>query len=260
MLTWNSSLCWMLCLSVRLLRHVEAGTAKLTLNGPRTRVVLARHDLRLNFTAVVPRNTTHNILQCYREKKSVTPEHNLETGWKERHEQVEVVLSLNDSSDSGQYRCTFRNAPPVYLYILARDEGFTKQYLSDDVVAPVAILTALLLVFSTLGSVYIYKSQAALDGHGDGGTNVTMVRTSQGGDAGGAAVEDATDDEEAAAAADNSVYTTLESRPASIYEVLDPSASNSRTQSKKSSRKSSKKKDEAAPAEDGIFESVYENL
>ncbi|XP_041958567.1 uncharacterized protein LOC121717912 isoform X3 [Alosa sapidissima] len=254
MFTWSSLLYWML---VCLFGHIE-GPAKLTLNGPRTRIVLTGHQLLLNFTVTVPRNTTHDALRCYRGNKCVTPEYNLESDLKERNERVEVVLMFNHSSDSGEYRCSYKSAS-LYLAILARDEGFTERYrdLTDNVIAPMATLTVLLLIFSTLGSVYIYKSQAPLGGHGDNGTNVTRIRTSQGGDAGGAGVQDATDEE---AAPDNSVYTTLESRPASIYDVLDPSASNSRTQSKKSSRKRSQKKDEVAPAEDGIFESVYENL
>ncbi|XP_042559470.1 uncharacterized protein si:ch211-243a20.4 isoform X2 [Clupea harengus] len=244
MSVWKTIHWWML---ICLLDHIEGGT-KITLLGPRTRIVLAGHDLKLNFNITLPPNTTMDNLRCYNSDGHVY-------SYKSKEEEQEVLLRFTDSRQSGVYHCKCKHAI-VYLAVLVRDKGFEETYhgLGDEVVAPVAILTVLLVIFSTLGSVYICKSQAAHGDQGDRSVRVVTGRASQEGDSGG---QEGNDEEEAA---DNSVYTTLESRPASIYEVLDPSASNSGTQSKKKSKKGSKKKDETASAEDGIFESVYANL
>ncbi|KAL2086544.1 hypothetical protein ACEWY4_017603 [Coilia grayii] len=235
--------------SLGLLGQAGGSKAKFSLHGQRTHVVLAGHDLRLKFT--VPQNTTAAMLECYHgDHRHVTTLYNPLSS-----NLGEVVLLLNHSSESGEYHCKHSHAGNVYLAILVRDEGFTETYhgLRDEVVAPVSAVTVLLLIFSVVGSIYIYKSQTAEGGQGGGGVSVAGGRTSHGEDSG----EQEGEDEEGGA---NSVYTTLESRPASIYEVLDRSVSSSRTQSKKSSRRRSKKKEEAASGEDGIFESVYENV
>lgn len=228
---------------------------QLTLVGPRTRVVLAGHDVRLNFSATVLHNSSAGCLQCYRDNNRLTPAYILQSDpYHDQKKKKEVVLHLNSSSESGEYYCSYKNAR-VNFVIVARDVGFKRTYTNDVVIAPVATLTVLLLIFSTVGSCYIYKSQAANERRRDSGTSATQSRTSQKEDDGG---QEGTSEEATA----NSVYTALESRPTSIYDVLDPSAlsSSRRTQSKKKTSKRLKKKDEVASEEDGIFESVYENL
>ncbi|XP_063065164.1 uncharacterized protein si:ch211-243a20.4 isoform X2 [Engraulis encrasicolus] len=266
MSSWITVLC---SVFLGLLGQTE-GRATITLNVPHTHVVLAGQKLHLKFIVTVPLNTSAATLACYHDDRKVTSTYHIDPNTI-RGQRNKFIL-FNNSSESGEYHCRFTHGDTwqnIYLAVLVQDKGFREMYhgLRDEVVAPVAAVTVFFLIFSVVGTICIYRSQAAEGrpgnigagtGAGTAGARTSVASATRTSVASGNAAVQAVDDEDGGA---NSVYTTLESRPTSIYDVLDPSVSGSRAQSKKSSRKRSKKQGEAASAaEDGIFESVYENL
>ena len=91
-----------------------AGGTKITLLGPRTRIVLAGHDLKLNFNITLPPNTTMDNLRCYNSDGHVY-------SYESKEEEQEVLLRFTDSRQSGVYHCKCKHAI-VYLAVLVRGE------------------------------------------------------------------------------------------------------------------------------------------
>ncbi|KAK1886772.1 ATP synthase epsilon chain [Dissostichus eleginoides] len=118
---------------------------------------------------------------------------------------------------SGEYSCQYKTAK-VYWFLRLRGEGYRQQVFMDNSgIIVVAVFTGVLLVFSVVGSVYVFR------GHG-----------------------------------------SLESRPRSIYDVLDHSAAKKEPNQRKAKpkKKEPQEKMPQTPQDqnEGTFECVYENF
>ncbi|KAI4871977.1 hypothetical protein NFI96_034498 [Prochilodus magdalenae] len=161
-----------------------------------------------------------------------------------KKQQLWANITMHNSSSSGEY-CFHYLKEKCYLVVLVRDVGYIRpdEHLESDVI-PLLLVTTILLLFSIAGSVYVFKwhkDHPESEEAGDGGNirnrenNVTTTAQSPNSE---------------------SVYTALEPRPVSIYDVLN--VDQVRRQS--TEKRTSKEMVEASKAEEGIFESVYENL
>ncbi|XP_028828297.1 NFAT activation molecule 1 isoform X3 [Denticeps clupeoides] len=232
-------LCWMVY--SRLLDYVT-GRPKLHLSGSRTRVALAQETLSFAFHSTVPGNASvrRNEFECFFGHKKV---YSLVTS----SPNTSFSISLRNSSESGEYYCT-RYGAQAHWVILVRDEGYQEgDGETLETLAPVFLLIVLLFIFSLAGSIYTFKrekqsqseSRHAQDGGGAGGGRGSSSEARPEEDVG-----------------PSSLYAALESRPASIYDVLNKSAMRSQRGPSQEHRKEIK----TTSTEGEIFESVYENL
>ncbi|XP_028828296.1 NFAT activation molecule 1 isoform X2 [Denticeps clupeoides] len=282
-------LCWMVY--SRLLDYVT-GRPKLHLSGSRTRVALAQETLSFAFHSTVPGNASvrRNEFECFFGHKKVyslvtsSPntsfsislrnssesgeyyctrygaqahwvilvrgEH--QSGWGDGWHVVRMVFTVlqNETEQEREPRGTC-NISLLHLVtvLLCRflDEGYQEgDGETLETLAPVFLLIVLLFIFSLAGSIYTFKreksqseSRHAQDGGGAGGGRGSSSEARPEEDVG-----------------PSSLYAALESRPASIYDVLNKSAMRSQRGPSQEHRKEIK----TTSTEGEIFESVYENL
>ncbi|MCJ8747994.1 hypothetical protein PDJAM_G00159860 [Pangasius djambal] len=215
--------------------------AKLSLKS-RTSVALAGKTVIHQLEVTIPPNGTQGYVMCYRNSHEV---------WRHQIEQnnspnpvtkhLSPNITMHNSSCSGEYYFMYMNER-LYWVVLVRDVGYLPD--TESFVIPFLVVIIILLLLSVAGSVYIfmwYKNQSLSEGDGDQVKAKSRKRNAV------ETVEGATSD---------SVYTALEHRTVSVYDVLNvDEARKSNTESQ-----TSKTKARPSPVEEGIFESVYENL
>ncbi|XP_040891455.1 uncharacterized protein LOC121180265 isoform X2 [Toxotes jaculatrix] len=126
-------------------------------------------------------------------------------------------------------------------------------------IIPVAVITCVLLVFSAVGSVYVFRGhwKEQITECGKTARKQTQSREER------EAREMEEENSKEITAPSTSFYASLEPRPRSIYEVLDHSAANREPDKKKAKPKNNEPQKTTAQTthqEEGIFESVYENF
>ncbi|KAM4603383.1 NFAT activation molecule 1 [Polymixia lowei] len=229
-------------------------------------IALAGEDLDIDIVVVQPANQSGNALKCFN-PKGVEIYRSLLSGTTDRVEVAKLTLPLTGllKSDSGEYRCEYFSSR-FYWVLLVRDESYQQPYSLADYrrLIIVGALTSVLLIFSMAGSVYIFK------GHWDS-ASLNTERGSTGEREEQKRDESREEEEEGdnnhtitAAAPPASFYASLEPRPRSIYDVLDPSAANTE-ESQKKPKPNSKEFDKTMGQtthnqDDGVFECVYENF
>ncbi|KAB5523495.1 hypothetical protein PHYPO_G00153210 [Pangasianodon hypophthalmus] len=215
--------------------------AKLSLKS-RTSVALAGKTVIHQLKVTIPPNGTKDYIICYQ---------NMHRVWQKEIEQnpspnskiIELSpnITMHNSSSSGEYYFSYKSEK-LYWVVLVRDVGYLPD--TESFIIPLLVVIILLLLLSIAGSVYIfkwYKNQSLSEGDGDKVKAKNRTRNAV------ATVEGATSD---------SVYTALDHRTVSVYDVLNvDEARKAKTESQTSNKKA-----KPSPVEEGIFESVYENL
>ncbi|XP_073328219.1 NFAT activation molecule 1 [Pagrus major] len=236
-------------------------------------VAFTGEDLNIKSSLQVPANQTNDILTCS------DPFHTqiyecaipLTTNKPTTFDQT---LELKNLNISGEYSCRYKNAK-VFWFLRVRNDGYkepTKDYTEFIIVA---VLTAVLLVFSVVGSVYVFRGHWEERGTDSGNAGRKQKQNRE--DSKEKEMEK--DNVDAITATSTSFYASLEARPRSIYDVLDHSAANREPeQSKAKPKKKEPKKKEpkkrepkkkepkkpmvqtTQPQNEDVFESVYENF
>ncbi|KAM9455059.1 NFAT activation molecule 1 [Clarias gariepinus] len=150
-------------------------------------------------------------------------------------------IIMNNSSCSGEYYFQYQKEK-VYWVVLVRDMGY--QADTETLIISLAVIIIVLLSLSITGSVYIfkwYKNHPPFEGDKNEAKAEKRKRNTV-----------ATEEGDMS----DSVYTTLDQTTVSVYDVLNVDEERrARTESQ-----TSKKKAKPSTGEEGIFESVYENL
>ncbi|GAA6087899.1 uncharacterized protein si:ch211-243a20.4 [Tachysurus ichikawai] len=212
--------------------------AKLVLKH-RTSMALAGERVSNMLEVTIPANSTGHLIKCFYKSHQVWEHPTVYTSsvFPQKID-LPVNITMHNSSCSGEYYFEYMNEK-VYWVVRVQDMG----YQLHSVIPMLAVISVLLLLLSIIGSVYIcmwYKNHFPSEGDEDD------VKA-KGGKRNTVATEGATSD---------SVYTALENRTVSVYEVLNVDEV-TRASAK---CQTSKKKAKPSPVEEGIFESVYENL
>lgn len=245
-----------LCVLMGLGNH-QAQEANPTISMPdRIRVALAGETVHYKLKVTIPMNQSTSDLVCSGppDQKKIKewrilfpPETNTRTfNWE---------ITAYNSSYSGEYNCKYKNVE-IFWTLLVKDEGYRQLYSGFILFLVLGVLTAGLLIFSVIGSIYLFKSQS----NGSTGSGVSRRNRCENEE------EEENSKTSVNAAASASVYASLESRPASVYEVLTPGASaaavnrESVQRKGKVKRKSKESTENATPKGEGIFECVYENF
>uniref|UniRef100_UPI003AADEFD2 NFAT activation molecule 1 n=1 Tax=Centroberyx gerrardi TaxID=166262 RepID=UPI003AADEFD2 len=234
--------------------------------GNRVWVALAGEDLHIDLVLVKPDNQSGDSLKCFTPKNKEI--HRIpkvsETGANEEKRSVE--LTNVKSLDSGEYRCEYITAR-AYWALLVRDEGYWEPLTMAGYkgIIVVGVFTFVLLVFSVLGSVYVFTGRwDNVTSNTDNGHTGRREREQNREEGREEEVEE--DNTDAVTTPSTSFYASLQPRPRSIYDVLDHSAANTEAAERRANSKSEKPETtvivEQTPnnQDEGVFESVYENF
>ncbi|KAF0037498.1 hypothetical protein F2P81_010372 [Scophthalmus maximus] len=191
-------------------------------------VAFAGEDLKFQSNIIKQANHSKDTMTCF------DPFHNQiysydipATSGVQQH--FQQIVHLNHLTSSGEYYCQFQTVK-VYWFLRVRADGYQEPTILDNTeILIVAIFTSLLLVFSVVGSVYVFrgdwKEQITSCGKTDEkrqqnrGENMTRK------------MED--DNEDIIKPPSTSFYASLEPRTGSIYDVLEPSTANREQDQKK---------------------------
>ncbi|KAG7315884.1 hypothetical protein KOW79_020750 [Hemibagrus wyckioides] len=212
--------------------------AKLLLKN-RTCVALAGEAV-IHRLEIMPDNSTEGRIRCF---------HNSHQVWEQSIDKANSLIRMSaniimhNSSCSGEYYFEYMNEKQ-YWVVLVRESGFQPNTMMFAI--HLLVVISILLLLSVIGSVYIYKwykNHSPSEGDGDKVKAKKRKRNTV------ATVEGAMSE---------SVYTALQHNTVSVYDVLNvDEAKTASTESQTSKKKVSKT---SKPVEEGIFESVYENL
>ncbi|XP_028261690.1 NFAT activation molecule 1 [Parambassis ranga] len=216
-------------------------------------VTFKGEDLNISGTLTQPVNQTADVLKCSGPSHRQIFHCDIPTN---SYPNTTLMLQLKKLNLSGDYYCQYKTAK-VYWFVWVRDEGYKAPVDHTEYI--MAIITGVLLLFSVVGSVYVFRGdwkekiiKCAESSKNPGQTR--KVRKEQ-------EMEDNT-----AVIADQSTsfYASLEPRPGSIYHVLDRSAANGEQEQKKVKHKKKEIKQTVAQTtenkDEGVFECVYENF
>ncbi|XP_026870643.2 uncharacterized protein si:ch211-243a20.4 [Electrophorus electricus] len=207
----------------------------------KTSVALAGETLHYSILFNVPANKSSNV-RCFRDRDKVG-------NWSVKSNitkrvKLWVNITMLNSSDSGEY-CFHYGDQVNCSVVLVRNVGYLEPYkvLESDVIS-LLVLNTLLLLFSVFGSVYVFKWHKDYPPSEKGGEGTKQRKR-----------ESNTGMRDEVPSSD-SLYMSLEPRPVSIYDVLNVDE----TRRKSAERVKSKEPAKTSQEEQGIFESVYENL
>ncbi|XP_071329388.1 NFAT activation molecule 1 isoform X4 [Trachinotus anak] len=158
--------------------------------------------------------------------------------------------------------CSGMDAPNLTLestvFVALAGDGYTRPI--DYTFIIMSVFTGVLLVFSVVGSVYVFRGhqKEQITQCGEMGGKRKQNREKR------KAREMKDDNIDVTTAPSTSLYASLETRPRSIYDVLDHSAAKRESdQGKTKAKKNEPQKTTEQTAqhqEEGVFESVYENF
>ncbi|XP_061585621.1 uncharacterized protein LOC133450769 [Cololabis saira] len=248
-LTWIS----VVFLPAMCLRHAMIPT--LRLESP-VFVAFSGKDLTIGSELITPVNQTKDHLRCFcpSGRKIYFTVIDSITG---THVPYKLQLKLKNLNISGEYHCTYKTARASW-FLRVRDEGYRKMVKLDTELIPVSVLIGVLLLFSVLGSAYVFR------GHWKEKITESGRKQHNREEEKDKAKEVEEDKMDMRAAQSTSFYASLEPRPRSIYDVLDPSAAKAEPDREKNGCKTKKPLKPAPPTaehpDDGTLECVYENF
>lgn len=168
-------------------------------------------------------------------------------------------LELKNLKISGDYYCQYQTVK-VHWFLRVTAVGYKEPVIPEYTeFTIVAIVTGVLLIFSVLGSVYVFRGhwKEKLTECGGAGKTTEQSREEEG-------ENKETDSVDVTAVQSTSFYASLEPRPRSIYDVLDHSPGGreeDQNTAKPEKKEVTKKAVQTTKDQDeGIFESVYENF
>lgn len=189
-------------------------------------VAFKGENLTIAYKLKKPRNQSEAILRCCDPSETQIYSRNV-LGTGESAEEVSQSFVLENTVTSGEYYCQYEDAK-AYWFLRVRDHGYENIALLDYTkFIIVAISTGVLLVFSVVGSVYVFRGHWKCGNAGDERTQNREERK----------VEDNTNE---VSSPSTSFYASLEARPRSIYDVLDHSAANTQPEQRKDKPKKDK--------------------
>ncbi|XP_021179768.2 uncharacterized protein si:ch211-243a20.4 isoform X2 [Fundulus heteroclitus] len=218
-------------------------------------VAFSGGELTLEVTVHTPTNQTEDELRCYDPFNSQIGIFHISPTQREKP----VRRQLKNMSQSGMYTCKYLEAE-VKWFLRVTDKFHVKSPMLDyREIIIVGLFTGVLLVFSVLGSVCVFR------GHWIETSSNSLVRSrKQKERREEKETENEEDNMDMTTAQSSSFYASLEPRTRSIYDVLDHSAAKSdeqQTKTKSPETELSKEVKQTPEHQDeGIFESVYENF
>lgn len=222
-------------------------------------VALVGENLNIRGELTLPANQSRGKLTCY--DPSHSPIYSCDVyETTDEPKIVQLELELKHLNCSGEYSCRYEKTT-VYWFLRVSDGGYTDPVVWDYTeMIIVTVFTGVLLVFSVVGSVYVFRGhwKESITEHGDTGRKRKQNREEK------KERQVEQDNMEAITAPSTSFYASLETRPRSIYDVLDRSAANRESEpSKAKPKKKEPPKMMVQPTQhqqEGVFESVYENF
>ncbi|XP_078137652.1 uncharacterized protein nfam1 [Sander vitreus] len=217
-------------------------------------VAFAGEEITITYKLAIPANQTRDSLTCSDPLQNVIYScHISETTGRT------LILELKNLNMSGEYSCQYQTAK-VYWFLRVRGDGYRDLVMLDYTeFIIVAVFTGVLLVFSVVGSVCVFRGHGKKCPTERGSTDRKRKQNRE-----EMETEMEEDNMDVITAPSTSFYASLETRPRSIYDVLDHSAANIEPdQSKAKPKKRELKEMMAQPTQDqheGVFESVYENF
>ncbi|XP_029293859.1 NFAT activation molecule 1 [Cottoperca gobio] len=220
-------------------------------------VAIKGEDLNIDYVLKIPANQTEDILTC------VDP-HNEEIYHSDipsttKPQTVRQTLLLKNLKLSGEYSCQY-NTVEVYWFTRVRGDGYKEIVLDQKKFIIVPVITCVLLVFSVVGSVCVFRGHWIARSTESGNIKRNQKQSTE--ERMKREMEEPNMD--VILAPSTSFYASLETRPRSIYDVLDHSAANEEPdQSKAKPKKREPQKKIPQTTEDqneGVFECVYENF
>ncbi|XP_041840270.1 uncharacterized protein si:ch211-243a20.4 [Melanotaenia boesemani] len=209
-------------------------------------------DLSIGCEIKKPANETKSQLKCFNSHNieihsvDITAQ-GLQPGTETRN------LHLKKLNDSGKYYCRYKQSQ-AYWFLRVRTEGYKHvEPWGYKEFSIVAVVTGGLLIFSVVGSVYVFrghwKERITACGEADRKEKRKHTETEE-------------DNMDVMAAQSTSFYASLEPRPRSIYDVLDHSAPRiePKDPKKPNSKKTGLSEKVKETPDEGVFESVYENV
>nr|XP_023663487.1 uncharacterized protein LOC111841746 [Paramormyrops kingsleyae] len=212
-------------------------------------VALRRDVLRFHFTIFVPKNQSLELFQCSHTKsgKKILKHRSEILTDTDKFVNI-VILPINNSSDSGEYFCSYKNTY-VYWMVLVRDEGYREPDPDNSVFICIGSLAAGLFLFSVIGSTVLCKDYRCCPKDSE---------NNEEGMEGNRKVKDESIED---SANDGSVYMGLQPSTSSIYNVIGSVSPAKETKQKKEAQSATKEtsKMQKTQKEEDIIESVYEN-
>ncbi|KAM4595145.1 NFAT activation molecule 1 isoform 2-T2 [Fundulus diaphanus] len=219
-------------------------------------VAFLGEDLTLEVTEHNPTNQTEDELRCYDPSHSQIDIFHINPTQREKP----LRLLLKNMNHSGKYTCKYLKAE-VKWFLRVTDKFHVKSQMVDyREIIIVGLFTGVLLVFSVLVSVCVFR------GHWIETSSDSLVRSRKQKERREEKkeTENEEDNMDMTTAQSSSFYASLEPRTRSIYDVLDHSAAKSdeqQTKTKSPETELSKEVKQTPEHQDeGIFESVYENF
>ncbi|XP_029366402.1 NFAT activation molecule 1 [Echeneis naucrates] len=201
--------------------------------------------LTIKYKVEKPANSSQSMLTCYDplNKSIYTSALTDET----------ADIPVKNVSQSGEYYCEYRTAK-AYWYLLVRDDGYVEPPVLEYIIIPAFIVV--LLIIGVVGSVFVFR------GHQNKSKTTTYPETNGKRKQNTEERKGRETGDENTNAPSTSVYASLEIRPGSIYDVLDHSATNTKSDQKKPKAKKKEPQITKTPKnqDEGVFESVYENF
>ncbi|XP_071329386.1 NFAT activation molecule 1 isoform X2 [Trachinotus anak] len=219
-------------------------------------VALAGEDLTIKCDVRKPANLGVDNMTCSDPLHKEIYNCNI-TETKDQTKNISLKLHLQQLNDSGEYSCQYQTVK-VYWFLRVRRDGYTRPI--DYTFIIMSVFTGVLLVFSVVGSVYVFRGhqKEQITQCGEMGGKRKQNREKR------KAREMKDDNIDVTTAPSTSLYASLETRPRSIYDVLDHSAAKRESdQGKTKAKKNEPQKTTEQTAqhqEEGVFESVYENF
>ncbi|XP_054460322.1 uncharacterized protein si:ch211-243a20.4 [Anoplopoma fimbria] len=229
-------------------------------------VAFAGEELNFNCTVLKPANLSIDYLTCFNPlNKQIFSCDIRETGISPQS--FKFTLELKNMTSSGEYSCQYKTSK-VYWYlrvtnkhpVFPSDSKMDSGMFYKKEIIIVGFFTGVLLVFSVVGSVYVFRGhwKEINTEHGDIGQKQNQNREENNE---GEVEEDNVD---VITAPSTSFYASLETRPRSIYDVLDHSAANREPGPSKANPKKKEPKETVVQStqdqQEGVFECVYENF
>ncbi|XP_029949888.1 NFAT activation molecule 1 [Salarias fasciatus] len=219
-------------------------------------VAFKGEDLTITGNLSKPANQGPDILTCFNPSRQKI--YSCDTKATANSTDSEPLnLELKKLSDSGEYYCEYKTVK-VHWFLLVRDAGYKEAEMLDYTEFIIlGVVTAVLMVFSIVGSVYVFRGHWKVTKCGGTGKKQPQNREEK-------TQSETGEDKVDVTAQSSSFYASLEPRPASIYDVLDHSAANKQPEQKKAKPKKRGPKEAVQPnteqPDEGVFECVYENF
>ncbi|KAM7008654.1 uncharacterized protein LKV04_000750 [Tautogolabrus adspersus] len=206
----------------------------------------------------IPGNQSKDILQCFDPSQRQIYSCNV-TDTADQPLNTTLILEPKNLIRSGEYRCRYKTAT-VYWFLRLRDKVYSEPIMWNPTELIVAIFTSGLLVFSVVGSVYVFRGnwKEHFTHCGQPSRKDKKKREER------MVREEQEDNLNVVTDPSTSFYASLEQRPGSIYDVLDRSTT--KGGSDKSKAKVKKKEPQQTMVQttqnqhEDVVDSVYENF